>query len=339
MININAIIIHELEKAADSPEALLHLSEALVPISERAESLLLKLDNAFVGREEVLQAYLSPPEDSLFAGYFQSWLDEDRDKDAFIEFSQQTMNALQLSLQGITGAKGGYLVYVDYELLESNMLGIFLVRNTEGIVFRRNEEKTNFLLDPITYLNTEKLAMACRIHVDRYQKGDNRCVELVKYAKSQKAISEYFLNWIGLDRAEGSKALTHTFLEVVDQLPLPVDEESGSPVQEPVFREQVMNFAMQSPEKTISIESFDQHFYGEKPVTQDFLQENAIPLDREFRFDTGTMKKYFNYRVSAEGISLAFTRNDLNAKKVTIEGDQIIIRSEALLEKLLAMMD
>ena len=339
MININAIIIHELDKEADTPEAVLYLSENLVPIDDRAEELLLKLDNAFVGREEVLQAYLSPPEDALFPGYFQSWLDEGNTESGFIEFSRSTMNALQLSLQGIIGAKGGYLVYVDYELLDSNMLGIFLVRDTEGIVFRKNEEQSSFALDPITYLNTEKLAMACRIHIDRYKKGDNRCVELVKYAKSQKAISEYFLNWIGLDRPEGSKALTHTFLEVVDQLPLPVDEESGETLKEPVFREQVMNFAMRSPEKTISIEGFDQHFYGEKPVTQEFLQENEIPLDREFRFDTGTMKKYFNYRVSAEGISLAFTRNDLNAQKVSIEDDAIIIRSEALMEKLLQLLD
>lgn len=336
---INALIIHEIEKEAEAREATLYLTEALVPIDDHAESLLLKLDNAFLGREEVLQAYLSPPEDALFPGYFQTWLDEGMGSEAFIEFSRQTMKALQAELEGVNGAKGGYVVYVDYEWMESHLLGIFLVRNTEGVIFRKDEEKVAFSLDPITYLNTEKLAMACRIHIDRYKKGDNRCVEIVKYAKSQKAISEYFLNWVGLDRAEGSKALTHTFLEVVDQLPLPNDGESGEPIKETAFKEQVMQFAMRNPEKTISIESFDHHFYPEKPVTQEFLQENNIPLDREFRFDTGTMKKYFNFRVSSEGISLAFTRNDLNEQKVSIEDDAIIIRSETLLEKLLELLD
>lgn len=339
MININALIIHELEKEPETHEASLYLTESPVPIDDRAEALLLKLDNAFLGREEVLQAYLSSPEDALFPGYFQTMLDEGMGSEAFLDFSHQTMKALQEEIKGVAGAKGGYLVYIDYEWMESHLLGIFLVRNTEGLIFRKQEDKTAFTLDPITYLNTEKLAMACRININRYQKGDNRCVELVKYAKSQKAISEYFLNWIGLDRPEGSKALTHTFLEVVDQLPLPKDENSGEPIKETEFREQVMQFAMRSPEKTMSIERFDHHFYPEKPVTQAFLQENNIPLDREFRFDTGTMKKYFNFRVSAEGISIAFTRNDLNVQKVSIEDDVIVIRSEALMDKLLELLD
>ena len=135
MLHINQLIIHELEKEADSPEAILFLSDESIPIEERAESLVQKLNHTFDGKAEVLQGYLSSPEDALFPAHFQEMVNSGLDGKAFTHFSRESMQALQLSLQGITGAKGGYLVYADYLVDESPVLGIFLVRNTEGVIF------------------------------------------------------------------------------------------------------------------------------------------------------------------------------------------------------------
>lgn len=338
-LRINQLIIHELDKEADETEAKLFLSNALAPKDERAQLLIQKLHDTFISKTEVLQGYLSSPEDALFPGYFQHLLEKGVGEEAFVTFTKDTMNALQLSIQGVVGAKGGYLVFADYKIFESRTLGIFLVRDAEGVVFNKNEEGSTFNLDATTYLNTDKLAMACRIHFDKAKSGTGRCVELIKHAKSQKEISEYFINWIGLERHESSKELTHTFLEMVSQLPLPVEEESGAPIGEGEFREAVVKFAMKSPEKTIDLKKFDQEFYEGEAKTETFLKENDLSLDNEFRFDGNLMRKFNNYRVYAEGISLSFSRNHYQHRQIEIEGDSVVIRSSALVEKLLTMME
>lgn len=331
---IHHLIIHELEKEPEHSEARLFLAEATTPPDGRAEALLEKLNRTFLQKEDILHGYLSPPGDALFPGYFQHLVDEGLTEAAFITFSRDTMNALQLNLQGIAGAKGGYLVYALYETDGTRFLGVFLVRDTEGLAFRREgEDAAAFLLDTVTYLNTDKLAMACRIHINRFEEEQGRYVELIKYARSQKEISDYFINWIGLERPESSKTLTQSFLQMVEGLPLPVDQATGETMEEGRFREKVLNFAMQSPQKTINLEHFGQELYGDAEAAKTFMQDKEPGLDNEFRFDRNTMKQFYNYKASAEGIYLYFNRNHLNHAQVRIEGDTVIIRSPELAEQ------
>ena len=338
-ILVHHLIIHELEKEPEHIEARLFLAEAATPLDSRADLLVEKLNHTFLQKEDILHGYLSPPGDALFPGYFQHLVDEQLTKEAFIDFSRDTMNALQLNLQGVVGAKGGYLVYAIYEVENTRMLGVFLVRDTEGLAFRKEgEDAAAFLLDTVTYLNTDKLAMACRIHLNRFEEGEGRFVELIKHARSQKEISEYFVSWIGLERPESSKTLTQSFLQMVEELPMPVDESTGEQMEEGRFREKVLNFAMQSPQKTINLEHFGQELYGDPEATKPFLQDKEVGLDNEFRFDRNTMKQFYNYKANAEGIYIYFNRNHLNHQQVRIEGDTVIIQSPELAEQILDIL-
>lgn len=336
--HLHKLLIHELEKTSDMADAQVFLSESALLIGEQESELIEKLDNTFVQKADTIYGYFSPPEDALFPGYFRILTEEQFGEEAFVNFSRDTMNALQLALQGVIGAKGGYLVYADYQVVETRLISIFLLRDREGLVFRKDENGQNFQLNTVTYLNTDKLAMACRIHVDKYLQGQERCLEVIKHAKSQKEISEYFLNWIGLDRPETSKNLTETFLQVVEELPLPVEVDSGEPMAEHKFREEVVNFALRSPQKTIKIDEFDQHFYGEEQKTRQYLQEHQVELDPEFRFDKRMVKQLYYFRAAAEGISLGFTRDHLQNGQVIIEDDKIEIRCEELALKLLELI-
>lgn len=338
-LQVHHLIVHQLRKEADATEATLELADALQPLSERTQWLAEQLDNAFMSKAEVLQAFLSPPEDALFPGYFREWLEQDSDPKAFVDFSRHTMQALQQILQSVIGAKGGYLIYMDYTRLHVRQLGIFLVRDTEGLVFKPTSDAARFDLNTVTYLHVDKLALACRIRIDAFRQGEGRYVDMIKHAKSQKAISEYFINWIGLDQAQSSKALTRTFLEVVNHLPLPVDEDTGQPLSEDAFREQVLHFALESPQRTIELERFDKTFYADQQPTRTYLEENDIALDEQFRFDDTTLRKHYNSRIYAQGIAVSFNRGHLQARQIEVEGDSIVIRSPELVEKLLELME
>ena len=334
---IHHITIHELQKEADESGAKVFLSQYTMPVEERAQALSDKLHDTFVRKEDTLQGYLSSPEDALFPGYFQILVENGMTEEAFLSFSKETMNALQLTLQGVLGAKGGYLVYIDYteELTHQRVLGIFLVRDTEGMVFSKKEEAKAFALNTVTYLNTEKLAMACRIIVDKFKAGEGRCVELIKHAKSQKAISEYFIQWIGLERPESSKELTQSFLEMVNELPMPVDEETGEAMQEQQFHEKVLQFANSSPQKVINIEEFEQEFYRNENPAQQYLQDHQVEMDNEFRFDKKTLNQFYNHKINADKIYLYFNSGHLKDGAIVVEGNRIIINSESLADQIL----
>lgn len=338
-VDIRHLIIHELEKTADSHEAKVFLSEQVLPLGERAEAMLNKLDKTFAQKAEVLQGYLSSPEDALFPGYLQLLVEAGLNEASFTNFSRDTMNALQLALQGVVGAKGGYLVYAHYEVDGQSFLSIFLVRDTEGLVFEKDTARDAFQLQAVTYLNMDKLALACRIHLGRYRSGDDRCVELIKHARSQKEISDYFVNWIGLDRPETSRDLTASFLDMVDELPLPTDEATGEAVPEVAFREQVLQFAMDSPHKTINLKEFDQTFYGNAPTAAQYAQDNDLPMGGEFRFDRGTLNKYYNHKAAADGLFLSFNQGHLQRGQVKVEGEEIRIHCPEMAEQVAAFLE
>ena len=214
-------------------------------------------------------------------------------------------------------------------------MGIFLVRDMEGVVFSKKEEAEAFALNTVTYLNTEKLAMACRILVGKFQAGEGRCVELIKHAKSQKAISEYFIQWIGLERPESSRDLTNTFLEMVNELPMPVDEETGEAMPQQQFHEKVLQFANSSPQKVINIEEFEQEFYRNENPAQQYLQDHQVEMDKEFRFDKKTLNQFYNHKINADKIYLYFNSGHLKDGAIVVEGNRVIINSEELADQIL----
>ncbi|MCB9080239.1 MAG: nucleoid-associated protein [Lewinellaceae bacterium] len=338
-IELQQLIIHELEKNPDTGEVSVFLTDEPLPADDQAIALVQKLNRAFEFNTEMLQGDLCPPDEALFPGYFQVLVDNALTTPAFLDFSRETMQALQLSLQGVVGAKGAYVVYANYTLGEQHYLGIFLVRDTHGVIFQRAGSRAAFSLQSTTYLNTDRLALACRIRVDRFRQGGNRCVELIKYARSQKEISQYFIHWIGLHQPVSSRELTDSFLELLEELPLPVDAETGVPLEAGQFEEQVLQFAKSSPDKAINLRAFDQAFYGESNTLEPFLQDKNFQLDDEFRYDQGTLQRHFNFRVQGDGLTLHFTRTQLSLGLVRIEGDQVILHAPELAQEIAALRE
>ncbi|MEZ4987647.1 MAG: nucleoid-associated protein [Saprospiraceae bacterium] len=102
---LHHLAIHELIKQPDQTEAVLRLSDRLLPADEKAVQLVGKLHKTFSSKNEVLSGVLAPPEDALFPGYFQVMQESRFAESAFLQFSRETMQALQLGLQGVTAPK------------------------------------------------------------------------------------------------------------------------------------------------------------------------------------------------------------------------------------------
>ena len=340
-MTLHQLAIHELVKNADSNEAELRLSDNLLLIDEKAEELIGKLNKTFIQKNEVLNGHLAAPEDALFPGYFHL-LEEDKfSAEAFLQFSRDSMQALQLSLQGIVGAKGGYLVYAFYSTgegaHEQHLLGIFLVRDTNGLVFTTGSSGS-FQLNPSTYLDIDRMALACRIILRKGEGSERPHLEVIKHARTQKEISDYFLSWLGIEESVSNKELTHHFLEAVAAVPLPVDEETGAQMETGVFREQLANFAMKSPGKVINIPAFEEKFYGEEKPIQAYLSEQEVNIQDEFRFDRQAVREYNFHKFKGQGLYFGCKHAFLLSGEVRVEGEQVIIDNPELAEQIMAII-
>lgn len=334
---LHHIAIHELVKTTDSSEATLLLSEALLAKDEKAEQLVQRLHQTLAKKNDILQAYLGTPEDGLFPAYYTILEEQGFEADAFLQFTKDSMQALQLTLQGVMGAKGGYIVFSYYSLNERPFINISLLRDVDGLVFS-NEETTQFTLHATTYLEIDRLAMACSIHIGSSASGRTE-VELIKHAKTQKDISAYFLNWLSIEETIDSKEMTSNFLEAVSALPLPIDEETGEEMDKGEFREQVAEFAMKSPSKTINIPAFEETFYSDKgqPI-QEYFEENEMDVNQEFRFDRGAVREYEFHKLKGQGLYFGCKHAFLLSGKVSVQHDQIIIDDEDLAAQLMDIL-
>lgn len=335
---LHQLAIHELIKHADASDAELRLSDRLQLIDEKAEQLIRQLHRTFSLKNDVLNGRLAAPEDALFPGYFQMLQESRFSEEGFLGFSRDSMQALQLSLQGVVGAKGGYLVYTFYSVGEGEtaqqLLGIFLVRDTDGVVFKATESG-NFQLHPTAYLDIDRMALACRIRVHHNDDNWQPAAEVIKHARSQKDISEYFVNWLGLEESVSSRDLTDHFLAAVAAAPLPIDEETGETMEHGEFREQVANFASKSPGKTINIPAFEEKFYGEEQPLQSYFAENELEMQHEFKADGRALREYHFHKFKGQGFYFGCKHAHLLSGKVRVEGGQVLIDDDDLAEQLL----
>lgn len=327
-ITLHQLAIHELVKLPESSQTEMRLSDSLLFVDERAEGLVAQLHRTFSQKNDVLNGVLAAPEDALFPGFFHVLQEANFSDEAFLQFSLDTMDALQQSLHGVGGAKGGYLVYAFYSAESGdradNILGIFLVRDTNGLIFNHTNGG-RFQINSTTYLDIDRLAMAGRIKVRKGQPDWQPAAEVIKHARSQKDISDYFLNWLAVEQPVSNKDLTQHFLEAVAAIPAPVDDATGEPMESGLFREQVANFAMKSPGKTISIPAFEEKFYGEGQPLQDYFVNNDVPLQEEFRIDSQSLRDYNFHRFKGDGLYFGCKHAFLLSGQVRVEGDNVVI--------------
>ncbi|MEL6393048.1 MAG: nucleoid-associated protein [Bacteroidota bacterium] len=331
---LHYLIVHQLRKEAGDTQMELRLSQKTLVLDQAATELITRLDQLFERKNDILQGYLAEPDEALFPGLYQSWLDDGRQKEAFIRFSQDSMRALAQLLTSVSGAKGGYMLFADYTLEEERRIGIFLIREQDGLMFGQavEDHDQKFSLEAVRYLDLDHLAMAGRIF-----SGAGRNVQLIRHARTQTQISQYFGDWLGLMKAESSTELTYNFMEAVRELPLPKDPESGFAMEEADFNKALMQYANKQPQQTIRVDDFDQFFYGdEKPLRAYLSEQSEDEFDDGFRADRSLLRKAFYLRASDQGVSISLNKEHLRQNVVEIdeEAGRITIHSPQLADLL-----
>ncbi len=330
-MNITKIIIHELIKEVNRMSAKTDLSQHLLPINEDSTKLIEKLNNSY-NKDNVTYAVFENSQDKVFPASFNSYVESAKEESDFNSFTSLTLNTLRDQISNVNLAKGGFFIYSEYSANGYDFIGIYLIRDTEGILFRKNESESMFQIDTINYLNTDKLAMGCRINITKFKNADGKYITFIK--NKQKDISDYFINWISAYQPESSTEFTNALYQIANSIPRPINDNNiEMSIDE--FRKSIYDFIYSEPQKIINLNNLSRHFYPDDELLfKRKADEMNIEIDTEFRADRRSLKKFIRVEINADGIHLRFSRGELDTKiKFNVETpNTILIESKAFVD-------
>ena len=321
-MKVKKIVIHQLLKEVNERNASTDLSRSLLEINGESTDLVEKLNQSY-SSDSLIYAVFDETQGKTFPESFSDYINT-RSDNSYLAFSNNTLNNLRDQIRNINLAKGGYFVYSEYEINGIEYCGVFLIRNAKGVLFKKSSANQTYEINSIDYLNTDRLAMACRINYKKFLDQDGKYLTFIKHRLPD--ISEYFINWIAAYNAESNAEYTKTLYDILNRLDkFPLNEE-GEEKSIDEFRKDVYDIVRSSPGKIVNLKNLGSHFYDDENYFTDFIEANQIEIDTEFRADSRALKGFIRIEVNADGIHLRFTRGELNSKvKIDPKNDNLII--------------
>jgi Nucleoid-associated protein len=332
-MNVHKVIIHELIKEQRRTEANEYLSNHVYTVNQDTFDLVDKLNKTFI-RDSITYAIFKSEEGDNFPNYFSRYTQTDKVDNDFVQFTRLAILNLKQIIRPVIFASGGYFVFSEYTDNDTLYLSVFLIRDEKGIVFRKNIKDGGFEINSVSHLNTNKLAMGCRINLNKYNAQDGKYLALIK--NNQADISDYFNLWISTDQPDSSTEYTETLYQIISNVDVPVDPESGTSYLIDEFRKQVHDYIKNRPNKIVNISDMSNYFYQDSNYLSLFAEQNNYIIDSEFKVDGRKLQKFWRLEVNSDGIQLRFSRGDLNTKvRISEENpDIILIESKRFANKL-----
>jgi nucleoid-associated protein YejK len=220
------------------------------------------------------------------------------------------------------------LVYADYTDRGNHFFSIFLIRDKLDENFIQKDGVIT--IDEVIHVDTDKLAMACRINIESYQsytQGDSGTY-LGFISIKQPDTSIYFLDWIGAEKKERSTEDSRNLVKILNGIPVP--QENGKAMGKDNFRKKAYDAIRSFGTSPININSLSAVLFGDDSIINAYAEENNIILNTEFVSDKKTVKRLVSYYINADGIELQFPPEYLGGKISfdTNDPSLVIIRSE-----------
>lgn len=329
MVSVNKIVIHQIIKEPREKKAEKYFAEELIELpNSNASNLVGRINKAFE-EDEIVYSTFAETGDSDFPNTFKEYHESRAKDEHFLSFTTKTLEELRKKLINVVAAKGGYYVFAEYTFNKEEFIGVFLIRDTEGLWFKKKKGKKGFDVDTITYMNLDKLAMACRINVSKFQKRkDEHYLTLIR--KNQEVISDYFYEWISTSSKESSKEFTEALYDIITRLEPPVNTVTSKTYSLDDLRKDILAFVNEK-KREVSLREIGETFYGDKEKLIKFAKDNGITIDHSFKADKRGLNKFKHININSDGIKVQFSHGDFTKKKVRFSDENtniVIIESE-----------
>lgn len=334
-LEVKRMVVHHLIKNDGEDVATLEESAACIPLEERALKLAADLNASFL-RSGIEYAEFAAEKEKIFPQKILGYVKKSGD-DAFVIFSREVSEKLKDDIQKIKRAKGGYLIFIEYRYYLVNYITVFMIRDTTGLLFKRDAVTENFEINAIEHLDLDKLAMACRFNPGKYELINKLYLSFIK--RRMADISAYFITWVSAQNIVNNKVYTEDLNRLLNMVDCPKDE-NGQEIDRFTFKENIYDLVKSGPDnvvdlKEISAKYYPEAVYGENYLV-DFAEKNGLDINTEFQAENTVLKHLICIDLHADGIQLRFKRSDYPAR---IHFDKvnpavIIIESQALADVL-----
>jgi len=317
-LTIKNAVIHEVIKEENSIANIDLSDEQLNSSDENINLLMDKLDNIFQKRTPKRAKLL---DDSLFKKLI------DNDEVGLLKESGELIKELKSQLINLSQSKGGYFLFVEYKSI-NNFLAVFILRNTNGFISKN--ESNHFVLERVTHLDINKLAMGMRINLDIYNNSENedRKKRYVLLIRGTTDISKYFDNWIGINDARMESVDATSLMQIASYIDLPNGVQDRKEL-----RRKIGEFASNSPNNKVNLTALSLSVFGNDTYLAEYCNTNEIDIDDEFKISKANIKKFYNIIVNTDGIKLSFSRDKIN-DSISINGNKVIINSSSLAQEI-----
>lgn len=315
-MQLNSVIIHEIRKEANTTNtATLYLSNSILDINnENVLKIVTSLEESF-SRKTLKRAKFS--EDG-FKEDFQNFRNID-----IMNFSNVLTTKLKNNINGISQAKGGYLVFARYTTTQ-DFLAIFLVRNTEGS--KLIPSAGSWDLDSTQYLDVEHFAMGAKINLSVLNSdSDDRYISLVR---GNTDISHYFEAWIGLDDPKQENKDAQALYNVANQIELP----DGMTRDE--LKKNIFDYAKSHRDRVVNLKALSSFIFNDEDYITNYCEQNNVDIDGEFKLSGPNLSRFYKVSVKANNIELSAPRSSFNQDMIEIVDGQVVIHSQELAQQI-----
>ena len=328
-MEIKNAIIHNVRKELKCDATIEYSKETLNLRDEKCLSLFEELYTFF--SKSLKYGIFSSKEDTVFHEKFNDYLNSTK-KD-FISLSKDVLPDLKTRMDSIPQSKGGYVIFAEIKNQNEDFFVIFVVRDKTGKQFSYKDDTMH--INEVIHIDTNKLAMACRINVQSYQNEKDRYLSFL--STTQDEASKYFQKWVGAEAQSKSQEDTKALRTIVSNIDIPTDEDGNSMSREQ-FREKIFDLCSKTFSKDINLRAVSEEVWKDPDYISNYAATNGITINDEFTADETELKKMKKYSITSDKIKLDFPPEYIGDKVYPDpkNEDIVIIKSKLFADKLRA---
>lgn len=325
-MKVHRAIIHRILKEVNEVPRFNGSSICLASTDPLVLDLVQQLDTNFQERASFTYAVFQEGE-PVFKRELGAYMQKQAD-DVFVTFTRNSSLDLKRGMVNQGAARGGYIVYSHYNKNGHEFMGVFLVRNTKGVSFRKPPGSSAYQLKQKVHIDMSKIAMVCRINLATLSALNGN---YLSFSNNRNDVSKYFLSWIAAENKDTNEIETKNLMKLLGEMELPEGFNSKLEVYKAVGQ------MVEKVKQQINVREISRDLFGDENIILNESIAREIPISTEFKIHNSTMKRYLRVTARAEEIELAFPRALYENNRIRFsdtDKDLIMISSKALAEKI-----
>lgn len=327
-MNVKQAIIHEIKKKdGEINKGSYDLSDGIIELDPKVIEMLTELDGRYINLSQTMAVFSE--DTGPFPGFFNHYLTNQCESE-FVKFSHCSATHLLTYIDKEVNAKGGYLIFVEYEK-SVDFVGVFFVRHKKGGSITKDALKRSYVINDSIYIDVERLAMAARINIREYRNTINQR-RYISFINKSSVDSKYFTKWICTNELRQDKEDTQLLRTILLELPPPLDDKN-EPMDIFDLLNRVHSHVKSIPKgEYVDLAQIGQIFYEDSSALIRYAEENNLDINHTFKPDSAVLRKFVKVKVKADDIAIDFPLSHIEDRKIKIVDNQVIITSEKLVQ-------